>query len=239
MFVVLVWNKLPIWLVFIGTITVAMTLQLTSPAALLKGYSNTGVVTVAALYPVAAGMYATGAISLLSERVIGLPRSITMAQLRIFVPISMVSSFLFHPDQKTRGFSRAANRSRSRRHSDHNRDGSPGGHWTHEHAQRGTVGGDGDVAEWMFDDRPSMAERRLANDRRSWCGNWVGVSHYRDWSSPRNCKPIRYHWWSKSDDSVVQKPGGYVFADFAKVGFPLTIIVGVVVLLLAPIVYGF
>lgn len=96
MFVLLVWNKLPIWLVFVGTITVAMTLQLASPADLLKGYSNIGVITVAALYPVAAGMYATGAISLVSERVIGLPRSITKAQLKIFVPMSIVSAFLYN-----------------------------------------------------------------------------------------------------------------------------------------------
>lgn len=96
MFVLLVWNKFPIWLVFIGTITVAMTLQLASPAALLKGYSNTGVVTVAALYPVAAGMYATGAISLLSERVIGLPKSIAMAQLKIFIPVAVTSAFLYN-----------------------------------------------------------------------------------------------------------------------------------------------
>lgn len=96
MVVMLVWNKLPIWLVFIGALTVAMTLQLASPAALFKGYSNTGVVTVAALYPVAAGMYATGAISLLSERVIGLPRSIATAQFRIFVPIAAASAFLYN-----------------------------------------------------------------------------------------------------------------------------------------------
>ena len=96
MFVVLVWNKFPIWLVFIGTITGAMTLQLASPAALLKGYSNTGVVTVAALYPVAAGMYATGAISLLSERVIGLPKSVAMAQLKVFIPIAVASAFLYN-----------------------------------------------------------------------------------------------------------------------------------------------
>src|SRR5262245_56459803 len=96
MFVLLVWNKLPIWLVFIGTLTVAMTLQLASPTALLKGYSNTGVITVAALYPVAAGMYATGAISLLSEQIIGLPKSLTIAQLRIFIPVAMASAFLYN-----------------------------------------------------------------------------------------------------------------------------------------------
>jgi di/tricarboxylate transporter len=38
---------------------------------------------------------------------------------------------------------------------------------------------------------------------------------------------------------MVQTPGGYVFSDFVKVGFPLTVIVGAVVLLLAPTVYGF
>jgi di/tricarboxylate transporter len=38
---------------------------------------------------------------------------------------------------------------------------------------------------------------------------------------------------------MVQEPGGYTFADFAKVGFPLTLLVGAVVLLLAPLVYGF
>jgi len=37
---------------------------------------------------------------------------------------------------------------------------------------------------------------------------------------------------------MVQGPGGYTFGDFAKVGLPLTIIVGVVVLALAPWVYG-
>jgi len=38
---------------------------------------------------------------------------------------------------------------------------------------------------------------------------------------------------------MVQGPGGYTFGDFARVGLPLTVLVGVVVLVLAPIVYGF
>lgn len=96
MFALLVWNRLPTWLVFICTLTVAMTLKLAPAAGLLKGFSNTGVVTVAALYPVAAGMYATGAISLLSERFIGLPKSVGIAQLKIFVPVSLASAFLYN-----------------------------------------------------------------------------------------------------------------------------------------------
>jgi di/tricarboxylate transporter len=38
---------------------------------------------------------------------------------------------------------------------------------------------------------------------------------------------------------MVQTPGGYVFSDFAKVGIPLTFIVGTIVILLAPVAYGF
>lgn len=38
---------------------------------------------------------------------------------------------------------------------------------------------------------------------------------------------------------MVQKDGGYAFKDFAKVGAPISLIVGAVVLLLAPVVYGF
>jgi di/tricarboxylate transporter len=38
---------------------------------------------------------------------------------------------------------------------------------------------------------------------------------------------------------MVQKPGGYTFMDFVKVGLPLTLVVGLVALLIAPLVYGF
>jgi di/tricarboxylate transporter len=37
---------------------------------------------------------------------------------------------------------------------------------------------------------------------------------------------------------MVQRDGGYTFGDFARVGLPLTVIVGVVVVLVAPLVYG-
>src|SRR5271157_849444 len=94
MFAVLAWDKFPTWLVFIATLTAMMTLKLASPQGLVKGFSNTGVLTVAALFPVAAGMYATGAISLLSHRLIGQPRSGTSANLRILPPVAIGSAFI-------------------------------------------------------------------------------------------------------------------------------------------------
>ena len=38
---------------------------------------------------------------------------------------------------------------------------------------------------------------------------------------------------------MAQKPGGYGFLDYARVGVPLTIVVGIVAILLAPVLYGF
>src|SRR3974390_3170442 len=96
MFAVMAWDKLPTWLVFIGAMTLAMTLGLAPPTGLLKGFSNPGVLTVAALFPVAAGMYSTGAISLLSQRLIGHPKTETSANLRILPPMAIGSAFINH-----------------------------------------------------------------------------------------------------------------------------------------------
>jgi di/tricarboxylate transporter len=94
MFAALAWDKFPTWLVFIATLTAMMTLKLASPEALVKGFGNVGVLTVAALFPVAAGMYSTGAISLLFDRLIGQPKSALSANLKILPTIAIGSAFI-------------------------------------------------------------------------------------------------------------------------------------------------
>ncbi|MBV8553200.1 MAG: SLC13 family permease [Acidobacteriaceae bacterium] len=94
MFALMAWDKLPTWVVFLAALTVAMTLHLAPPSGLLKGFSNAGVLTVAALFPVATGMYSTGAISLLSQRVIGHPKTEISANLRILPLIAIGSAFI-------------------------------------------------------------------------------------------------------------------------------------------------
>ncbi len=96
LFALLIWDRVPVWAVFMGALTATMTLKLAPTDALLKGFSNTGVLTVAALFPVAAGMYATGAISLLSQRLIGMPETLGKAQLKIMVPVAAASAFLYN-----------------------------------------------------------------------------------------------------------------------------------------------
>ncbi len=94
MFALLIWGKLPTWLVFLGTLTITMTLRLAPVDELLSGFSNPGVITVAALFPIAAGMYATGAITIASNLLIGLPEKLRQAQLKIFAPVAGASAFL-------------------------------------------------------------------------------------------------------------------------------------------------
>jgi di/tricarboxylate transporter len=94
MFALLIWGKLPTWLVFMGTLTIAMTLKLAPLNELLSGFSNPGVITVAALFPIAAGMYATGAITIASNLLVGLPEKLHQAQLKIFAPVAGASAFL-------------------------------------------------------------------------------------------------------------------------------------------------
>jgi di/tricarboxylate transporter len=82
-----------------GTATVLMTLSLAStrfpsPAQIAAGFGNEGLLTVAVLFIVAAGLTETGAIALVSERILGRPRSVVDAQVRMMLPVGTLSAFL-------------------------------------------------------------------------------------------------------------------------------------------------
>lgn len=94
MFLLLLRSKLPAWLIFMGAITLFITLRIAEPGDLLSGFSNSSVITVGALFIVAAGMYSTGAITLLANSLIGLPNRLRTAQLRILPPVAFGSAFL-------------------------------------------------------------------------------------------------------------------------------------------------
>jgi di/tricarboxylate transporter len=94
MFSLLVWNQLPAWIVFVGALTVTMTLNLAPAGDLLVGFANPGVATVGVLFPVAAGMYSTGSITLIADKLIGLPETLNMANLKTLPPIATASAFL-------------------------------------------------------------------------------------------------------------------------------------------------
>lgn len=66
---------------------------LTSTEA-LQGFSNSGLITVAAMFVVAAGINATGGIDLLVNHFLGLPKETRSAQTRIVLPTVLLSGFL-------------------------------------------------------------------------------------------------------------------------------------------------
>ena len=93
-FAALLGTKLPPVTVFLGALTLCITFRLAPLERSLAGFANSGVLTIGALFMVAAGMYSTGAITLLSERFIGRPKSMLAAQFKILGPVTIGSAFL-------------------------------------------------------------------------------------------------------------------------------------------------
>jgi hypothetical protein len=60
----------------------------------LAGFGNPGLITVAAMFVVAAGLEASGGIDLLVNHLLGRPTSVQRAQLRIATPVTILSAFL-------------------------------------------------------------------------------------------------------------------------------------------------
>jgi len=94
LFLFLIKTRIPAPAIFLGALTAAITLKLAPTSELLRGFSNQGMLTVAVLFMVAAGMYATGAITMIMDKLIGLPKSIFGAQVKVLPPIAVGSAFL-------------------------------------------------------------------------------------------------------------------------------------------------
>jgi di/tricarboxylate transporter len=77
-----------------GGLVILLTLGVISERELLEGLANPGMVTVGVLFAVVAGLRETGAMSWLAEPLLGRPRSIGSAQLRILAPVAVLSAFM-------------------------------------------------------------------------------------------------------------------------------------------------
>lgn len=80
--------------ILVAALTVLMVAGVLSPEEALTGLANPGLATVGALYVVAAGLVDTGAIHLLGSRLLGRPRSLLSAHLRLMLPVTGLSAFL-------------------------------------------------------------------------------------------------------------------------------------------------
>ncbi len=87
-------NRYPPDAVMLGGLTLLLLSGVLTPAEALAGLSNEGMVTVAVLYVVVSGLQETGGTAWVSQSLLGKPRSVAHAQMRLMAPVSFLSAFL-------------------------------------------------------------------------------------------------------------------------------------------------
>lgn len=90
----LVFTRVGSHLVMMAVLTVLGSLGILGASEALAGFSNSGLITVAAMFVVATGIHSSGGVDWLVERVLGKPATVRSAMLRIFAPVIVLSGFL-------------------------------------------------------------------------------------------------------------------------------------------------
>jgi len=80
--------------VMVGGLTLLLVAGVLTPEQALAGLANEGMVTVGVLYVIVAGLRETGGIDWIAHSVLGRPRSLRQAQLRMMAPVAAMSAFL-------------------------------------------------------------------------------------------------------------------------------------------------
>ncbi|ELR99045.1 SLC13 family permease [Gloeocapsa sp. PCC 73106] len=87
-------SQIPTELVFLGGLGLLAITGILKEADALAGFSNPGMMTVAVLYIVVAGLEQTGGMAWISQRILGLPKGLNSALLRLMLPVVGISAFL-------------------------------------------------------------------------------------------------------------------------------------------------
>jgi di/tricarboxylate transporter len=81
-------------ILMVGGVIVLTSAGVIGPNEAFAGFSNTGMLTVAALFIVASGLRETGAVTMLTSRMLGRPKTTSAALIRLVPPVIAASSFL-------------------------------------------------------------------------------------------------------------------------------------------------
>jgi len=87
-------TQIPTELIFLGGLGLLLTTGVLDEKEALAGFSNSGMLTVGVLYIVVAGLEQTGGMSWVSQKVLGLPKGLNSALVRMMLPVIGVSAFL-------------------------------------------------------------------------------------------------------------------------------------------------
>ncbi|WP_110689383.1 SLC13 family permease [Salinicola endophyticus] len=80
--------------ILVGAMAFLIFTDVLTPQQALAGFANTGVMTIAALYVVAAALKETGAIKWIASMLLGQPSTLRRAQWRVMLPASVLSAFM-------------------------------------------------------------------------------------------------------------------------------------------------
>lgn len=81
-------------LVMMAVLTILSALGVLTGSEALSGFSNSGLITVAAMFVVAAGIHSSGGVDLMVNKVLGQPTSTRSAMSRMMSPVVIFSAFL-------------------------------------------------------------------------------------------------------------------------------------------------
>ncbi|MDT8428742.1 MAG: SLC13 family permease [Pseudomonadales bacterium] len=91
---ILIFSRLGPHFVMLGAMTALSASGVLTAAEALSGFANSGLITVAAMFVVAAGLNASGGVDLLVNRMLGKPSSVRSAMIRLLLPVMPLSAFL-------------------------------------------------------------------------------------------------------------------------------------------------
>ncbi len=87
-------SKIAADLILMAALIFLLVIGILEPKEAFAGFGNTGLMTIAALYIIAAGLRETGAIQYITRRVLGQPKTVRGAQFRMLIPTAVLSAFL-------------------------------------------------------------------------------------------------------------------------------------------------
>ncbi len=93
-FLVLALTRIPPDAVLVGALVILLFSGVLTSSEALSGFSNEGMITIAVLFVVGAGLTETGAIAALAERIFGRARTTAGAILRVMAPTATLSAFV-------------------------------------------------------------------------------------------------------------------------------------------------
>ncbi|HEY7885804.1 MAG TPA: SLC13 family permease [Cellvibrionaceae bacterium] len=91
---VLIFTRLAAHLVMLGVLIILSVAGVLTPGEAFSGFSNQGMLTVAAMFVVAAGIHGSGGVDLLVNHLLRHPKTVRAAQMRIALPVALLSAFL-------------------------------------------------------------------------------------------------------------------------------------------------